>query len=360
MMIKRILGLLCLTLMYCSSDDNPQNTQPQDITPTNLLIHIDKSGSSTSMPNGDGSGIVTFVATATDAVSYAFRIDSGQLIPNASGTWLQSFTTPGTTEHTIEAVAYSSSGNTSSVIQQFSIYVEEITGEQLIWSDEFNNDGAPSSSKWTYDIGGNGWGNGEYQFYTARPENVIVENGYLKIIAKRENYGGKEFTSARLISQNLFEFQYGRVEIRAKLPQGAGTWPALWMLGANFSSSGWPTCGEMDIMEHWGSNQNIISGATHTPSSYGNTVNKGEVNIPGVSEDFHLYGINWSSEKLEFTVDGSVFYTYNPPVKNDSTWPFDQDFFLICNVAMGSFWETVDPNFVESTMEVDYIRVYQE
>ncbi len=149
------------------------------------------------------------------------------------------------------------------------------------------------------------------------------------------------------------------MEIRAKLPTGGGTWPALWMLGANYPSVGWPTCGEIDIMEHWGSNQNVISGATHTPSSFGNTVNKGEINVPGVSNDFHLYGLNWSSEKLEFTVDGSIFYTYNPAIKDSATWPFDQDFFFILNVAMGSFWDTIDPNFVESTMEIDYIRVYQ-
>ena len=229
----------------------------------------------------------------------------------------------------------------------------------MIWSDEFETAGTPNSTKWTYDIGGSGWGNGEYQYYTSRPENVIVQDGFLKIIAKKENYMGKEYTSARLISRDLFEFQYGRVEIRAKLPTGGGTWPALWMLGANYTSVGWPSCGEMDIMEHWGSNQNVISGATHTPSSSGNTVNKGEVNVPGVSDNFHLYGLNWSSEKLEFTVDGAIFYTYNPAIKDGATWPFDQDFFFILNVAMGSFWDTIDPNFVESSMEIDYIRVYQ-
>ncbi len=358
-MIKRLLGVMCLTLMYCSSDDNNQTGTPQEITPSNLIININKSGSSSLLPNGDGSGVVSFEASATDAISYAFRLDSGQLIPSSSGSWIQIFTIPGETAHTIEVVAYSSTGNTASLTQQFTIYVQEITGEQLIWSDEFDTAGTPNSSKWTYDIGGSGWGNGEYQYYTSRPENVIVQDGFLKITAKKENYMGKEYTSARLISRDLFEFEYGRVEIRAKLPTGGGTWPALWMLGANYPSVGWPTCGEIDIMEHWGSNQNVISGATHTPSSFGNTVNKGEINVPGVSNDFHLYGLNWSSEKLEFTVDGSIFYTYNPAIKDSATWPFDQDFFFILNVAMGSFWDTIDPNFVESTMEIDYIRVYQ-
>lgn len=360
MMIRRLLGVMCFTLMYCSSDDSTQTVTPQEITPSNLLININKSGASSLLPNGDGSGTVSFEASATDAVSYAFRLDAGQLIPSASGTWIQTFTTPGETEHTIEVVAYSSSNNSISLTEQFTIYVEEITGEQLVWFDEFDTAGAPDPSKWTYDIGGSGWGNGEYQYYTSRPENVIVQDGLLKIMAKKENYMGKEYTSARLISMDLYEFQYGRVEIRAKLPTGAGTWPALWMLGANYPSVGWPSCGEMDIMEHWGSNQDVISSATHTPSSSGNTVNKGEIHVAGVSDNFHLYGLNWSAEKLEFTVDGSIFYTYNPAIKDRATWPYDQDFFFLINVAMGSFWESVDPNFIESTLEVDYIRVYQE
>ena len=234
---------------------------------------------------------------------------------------------------------------------------------ELVWEDEFLFNGAPSSSRWSYDLGtgNNGWGNNEEQFYTDRTDNVFIENGILNIIAKRESFSGSQFTSARIKTQDKFEFTYGKVEIKAKLPNGKGTWPALWMLGANFPEVGWPTCGELDIMEHVGNNQNVVQASIHTPSSFGCTINTGSLTVPGVSNEFHVYEMEWTEDLVSFSVDGSKYYTYQPDVQNGDTWPFNTDQFLIFNVAMGgSLGGAIEAGFTESRMQVDYIKVYQE
>jgi beta-glucanase (GH16 family) len=192
----------------------------------------------------------------------------------------------------------------------------------------------------------------------------------LSIIAKREVFTDqghtKQFTSARLNSK--FAFTYGRVEVRAKLPTGVGTWPAIWMLGTNIIETGaywtlqgngtvnWPYCGEVDIMEHWGDNQNFVQSAMHTPSSFGNTVNLGGQMVPTASTDFHVYAVDWSETKMVFSVDGVVHYTYNPPVRDANTWPFDDDQYILLNIAIQP---SIAPSFSQSAMEIDYVRVYQ-
>lgn len=228
----------------------------------------------------------------------------------------------------------------------------------LIWSDEFDTDGAPDSTKWGHDLGWgvNGWGNFEEQYYTDSPENIIVENGVLKITAKAQNFGGKNYTSARIKSQGKFEFTYGKVEFRAKLPTGGGTWPALWMLGANFESVGWPSCGEIDVMEHVGNQQDIIHGTLHLPGNSGGNAVGNSINVPGVSDEFHIYSVIWTPQIIKFYVDGQQYHTF----VNNSSVPFNHDFFLIMNVAMGgNFGGDIQAGFVESSMEVDYVRVYQ-
>lgn len=245
---------------------------------------------------------------------------------------------------------------------------------QLVWSDEFDGEGAIDTDKWFHQTrlpAGDSWFNGEIQHYTDREENARVENGVLHLTARRETFTDqgvtKQFTSARLNSK--FAFTYGRVEIRAKLPTGVGTWPAMWMLGKNISETGaywqtqgfgttsWPACGEIDIMEHWGDNQNFVVSATHTPSSFGNTINKGGRTIPAVSSDFHVYALEWTPQQLIFSVDDIVHYVYNPPVKNANTWPFDAEQYLLLNIAIQS---KISPSFSRSAMEVDYVRVYQD
>lgn len=234
--------------------------------------------------------------------------------------------------------------------------------ERLEWSDEFNDDGQPSSQKWNYDIGtGNwGWGNGEQQYYTQRESNVTISEGTLKIKAKKETYSGSAYTSARMKTQGKYSFIYGKVEVRAKLPKGGGTWPAIWMLGNNISTVSWPACGEIDIMEHKGNDVGNISSAIHNTSGSGATPYFNEQYIADVTDEFHIYGITWTPNKIEFTVDGNIHYTYNPNSKNKENWPFNKSQFLILNVAMGgTLGGNIAPNFTEGTMEIDYVRVYR-
>ncbi|MBD0778687.1 glycoside hydrolase family 16 protein [Maribacter sp. ANRC-HE7] len=238
----------------------------------------------------------------------------------------------------------------------------DVTYSNLIWSDEFDTDGAPDTTKWTYDIGtgSNGWGNNESQYYTNRVDNVTISEGTLKITAKKESYEGSEYTSARMKTQDLFEFTHGRVDVRAKLPAGGGTWPALWMLGANFETVNWPACGEIDIMEHVGNDEGTVHGSIHNASSSGATVNTGETTVSDATSEFHVYSVNWSEDEISFLVDDEIFYTYSPDPKDGDTWPFDTDQFIIMNVAMGgNFGGAIDASFTEATMEVDYVRVYQ-
>ncbi|NND63153.1 MAG: glycoside hydrolase family 16 protein [Flavobacteriaceae bacterium] len=228
----------------------------------------------------------------------------------------------------------------------------------LVWADEFEEDGTPCSDNWTFDIGtgDNGWGNGEFQYYTDRPENAEVTNGVLKITAKAESFQGSNYTSARLISFQKFDFTYGRVEARAKLPTGGGTWPAIWLLGSDFETNTWPGCGEIDIMEHVGNQQDIIFSSLHYPGNSGGNAATESINVPGVSDEFHIYAVEWTADEIQFSVDGNVYHTFS----NNANLPFESDFFLILNVAMGgNFGGPIDPNFVESSMEIDYIRVYQ-
>jgi len=227
------------------------------------------------------------------------------------------------------------------------------TYEDLVWSDEFDVDGAPDATKWTYDLGAGGWGNQELQTYTNNAENVIVENGLLKIMAKAD---GSSYTSARLKSENLYEFTYGRVEIRAKLPAATGTWPALWMLGADYETNTWPGCGEIDIMEQTGQDKNEVLATVHHPAVSPGSGDTGSMALPTSTTEFHNYSVDWTPEQITFLIDGELFRS----VPNAPDLPFDSDFFMIMNIAMGgTLGGTVDPGFTEDVMEVDYVRVYQ-
>ena len=234
----------------------------------------------------------------------------------------------------------------------------EVDYTNLVWSDEFNIDGAPDAAKWNYDLGrgDNGWGNNEKQNYTQAASNVIVQGGSLKITAKKEASGGAEYSSTRLKTDGKFKFTYGKIEIRAKLPIGKGTWPAIWMLGSNFATNPWPACGEIDIMEHVGNNQNVILSTLHYPGHFGGGGNTGSKTIPNVSTEFHVYKAIWSPKSVTTYVDDVQIHK----VANDATLPFNSDFFLILNVAMGgNLGGAIDPAFTQSTMEIDYVKVFQ-
>ncbi|GAL90741.1 glycoside hydrolase family 16 protein [Jejuia pallidilutea] len=349
------LTVILLSFVACSSSDN-EIIEPK--APSNLSISGVKVGADGNNPNGDGSGVVNFTISATNATYYKVLINN-ETLEFSENTFSYTFSQPGTNEYEIIVAAYNSSGNTS-ITYSITVYVQ--TELSLIWQDEFDTDGAPDASKWGYNTGtgDNGWGNNESQYYTNRLDNAKVEGGVLKITAKKEDFSGSEYTSARLLTAGKFEFTYGRVDVRAKLPAGGGVWPAIWMLGANFGTVGWPACGEIDIMEYVGNSPGQISSALHTPSSFGATVNYKATSISNETTEFHIYSAIWTESSITFLLDDVEYYTYNPSTKNDATWPFYNNQFLILNIAMGgNLGGTIDPNFDTSTMEIDYVRVYQ-
>ena len=242
----------------------------------------------------------------------------------------------------------------------------------LIWSDEFSTpDGStPDPTKWTYDLGGKGWGNHELETYTNRKENAHIEKGNLVITAQKETYTGadgitRDYTSARLKTQGLFVQTYGRIEARIKIPEGQGMWPAFWMLGQDIPTAGWPKCGEIDIMENIGKEPDRVHGSLHGPSTTARTSDLTSIfTLPAgqnFADDFHLYAVEWSPDIVRFYVDANLYATFR-----SSDWPaggkwvFDHPFFLILNLAVGGNWPgppDASSKFPQ-TMLVDYVRVY--
>lgn len=264
------------------------------------------------------------------------------------------------------------------LIGQFCFSQVDVVYSDLVWSDEFSTNGAVNSTNWFHQTqlpAGGSWFNNEVQHYTNQLTNSFVNGGFLNIVAKKEPYTDqgitKQYTSARLNSK--FAFKYGRVDVRAKLPIDSGTWPAIWMLGKNVNEDGayfdatygtvdWPACGEIDIMEHGITPSqpiNYIQSALHTPSSFGNTTNIGGAIASNLATDFHIYSMNWSPNQISFLLDGVVFYTYNPAVKNASNWPFNSEQYILLNIAMGGVAGNINSNYTQSAMVVDYVRVYQ-
>lgn len=235
---------------------------------------------------------------------------------------------------------------------------------QLVWSDEFDIDGLPDGAKWGYDVGGSGWGNNELEYYTdARLENARVANGNLTIEARKENFGGRIYTSARLLTKNKAQWTYGNFVIRAKLPTGTGMWPAIWLLSAN-EPLHWPDDGELDIMEEVGFNQNVIYGTSHNKLYNGaNGLQKGgNVFISGADTAFHIYSMEWTNTNIKWAVDSIVYFTYSNPGNSAGAWPYYKDFFMILNVAVGGNWggiKGVDDSIFPQQMVIDYVRIYQ-
>lgn len=335
-----IMFFSLLSLFACTK---PADSGGTNTAPTNLVVNATVSS--------DNSGNVSFTATATNAVSFEYDFGNGVYQSVANGTVNYKYPTSG--NYTVNVTAKSSSGLTAGKSLQVAVNV----ALSLVWSDEFNTPGAPDPAKWGYDIGtgSNGWGNNELQYYTNRAENASVSNGTLKITAKRENFNNMAFTSARLLTKNKFSTRYGKIEVRAKLPAGVGTWPAIWMLGNNIDAVGWPACGEIDIMEHKGSDLNRVYGTLHYPGHFGGNGSGTTINVPTATTDFNIYAVEWSAATIRFSVNGNVFYTFN----NNNTVPFNQPFFIILNVAMGgTFGGPVEASFNSAAMEIDYVRVY--
>ncbi|HJZ40387.1 MAG TPA: glycoside hydrolase family 16 protein [Bacteroidales bacterium] len=237
---------------------------------------------------------------------------------------------------------------------------------EMVWSDEFEYTGLPDSTSWAYDVGGHGWGNQEKQYYTGgRIENARVENGMLIIEARKETWDSNSYTSARLVTRDKKEWLYGRFEIRAKLPRGTGTWPALWMLAAahSYGEGYWPHNGEIDIMEHVGFNQGSVHASTHSLKYFWQigTQRTDTIISPDVSDAFHNYILEWYPEKLQVIMDDSLYFTSLNDGTGWEAWPFDKPFYLILNIAVGGAWggqKGVDDSVWPQRMEVDYVRVY--
>jgi hypothetical protein len=240
-------------------------------------------------------------------------------------------------------------------------------GYNLVWADEFDGT-ALNTADWTYEMGdgcpGNcGWGNNEKQYY--REDNTSIVNGNLVITAKKQKFGTKDYTSSRLITKGKKQFKYGRIDIRAALPEGKGLWPALWMLGSNIDAVSWPACGEIDIMELAGDLPNRVVGTVH----FGANVSQHQyISMPkylsgtaNFQDEFHVFSINWVADKIEFLVDNEVFHTITPASLNGAAYPFNKNFFFVFNVAVGGTFPG-DPNNTTpfpQNMIVDYVRVFQ-
>jgi hypothetical protein len=350
--LRSLTALLFAFFILLSCKKAGADNVPAKTIPGNLVV--------SSLVTNDSSGIVTFTAKADNAVTYNYDFGNGENANSSTGEISYQYTSEGTHTYTVTITATSSNGGSV----KKSITVGVITGppfQKLFWAEEFDKDGTPDPAKWGYNLGdgcpGNcGWGNNELEWYTNKPENVIVEGGLLKIKAIKETSNGKNYTSARMVSQDKFSFKYGKVEVRAKLPEGIGTWPAIWMLGSDIGTVSWPACGEIDIMEHLGRDLNKIYGTLHYPGHSGGSADGSTTVISNATSEFHIYSLEWSASALKIFVDGVLFHT----TVNYRGIPFNHDFFFILNVAMGGgFAGAVDAAFTNATMEVDYVRVYK-
>lgn len=233
-------------------------------------------------------------------------------------------------------------------------------GRTLIWEENFNGLQL-DETVWNFEQGDGcpaicGWGNNERQIYTK--DNHFLKDGNLIIQARKEN---NVYTSSRITTKEKKQFQYGRIEARAKLPLGKGLWPAFWMLGANISQVGWPKCGEIDILEYVGKEPHIVFTSLHTQDSHGNTINTKRTNFPKIEEGFHIYAIDWTKDKIDFFVDDMLVYTFQPEIKSENTWPYNHPFFLLINLAVGGNFggPEVDDSIFPQNFNIDYIKVYQ-
>lgn len=234
----------------------------------------------------------------------------------------------------------------------------------IAWAEEFNYSGKPDTTKWGYDLGGNGWGNNELEYYTNAASNASVSNGNLNITARKESFNGMNYTSARIVTKNKFDFLYGRIEAKAKLPAGKGTWPAIWMLPTDFAYGNWPNSGEFDIMEHVGYDSNVIHVTAHT-AAFNFKQNNQKTGVKTVDDAFtayHLYRMDWTPYAVRGYVDDVLVLTYVNDGSGSSEWPFDKRFHLLLNVAFGGDWggaKGIDDSNFPVTMLVDYIHYYK-
>ncbi len=369
---------LFFLLIGCENDKISTTDSEESTVPTDLTLDISLQGWGQSNPHGNGSGVAQFKATATNASRFDFRVDNGTVLKSSSGELGYTFSKEGTHPYKVKAIAYSDTDLSDSISKVINVRVAPPTkyGMTQVWEDEFDYNSEIDVNKWHYQVipildNNTNWANGEVQHYTDRKANSYVSEGTLKIVAKKENYTfrgvTKNYTSARLNSK--FVFKYGRVDIRAKLPAEAGTWPAFWTLGTNinevgnyhgstYGGVGWPRCGEIDIMEQRGDDKNTLIGHLH----WGNTDDGvydndgGTKTIQNASTSFNLYSLIWNKDEIKILFNDEVFYQH----PNTTKMPYDNQHYVLFNIAMGgTLGGAIPHNFTQSVMEVDYIRIYQ-
>ncbi len=347
--------ILSFFLLGCKTDPAVQ------LPPTNL--------EATATISADGSGLVTFKASSENATNFQFFFGDDSSIESTDGNASHSYKV--SEVYVVKVIAYSK--DNLSIDKEIKVQVKvsiptvgystptSYAGLSLVWQDEF--DGTTlNASNWEYEFGGSGWGNNELQYY--QEQNTVVEDGLLIIKAKRESVGGKIYTSSRIITQDKYDFKYGRVDIRAKLPKGQGIWPALWMLGANFSTLGWPKCGEIDIVEMIGGtgNDNKVYGTVHWDNSGSHAQYGGSQSLTNgqlFADEFHVFTIVWDASFITWYLDDVKYHVID--ITPDGLSELREDAFFIFNVAVGGNWPgspdgaTQFPQF----MAVDYVRVFQ-
>jgi beta-glucanase (GH16 family) len=233
----------------------------------------------------------------------------------------------------------------------------------VAWADEFDTDGAPDPAKWGYDVGGGGWGNNELEYYTNTTNNASISGGILSITAKKESLGGMGYTSSRMVSKQPTDMLYGRIEVKAKLPAGKGTWPAIWMLPNDYAYGSWPNSGEVDIMEMVGYDPNNVHFSVHDQTNFGGNSKTSTLNIPTAMTDYHLYRCDWTPDGIKGYYDDVLVFTFlNDKGGSSATWPFDKPFHILLNLAIGGDWggvQGVDDTIFPATMQVDYVHYYK-
>lgn len=364
----RIIFLVQLSLIFISCEN--KDATPDVVAPSNLVVDVDV--------NDDQSGLVTITANASNSKYYEFEFGENQSqFPEKDfdGIIQYTYSTSGTyiivvRAHADEEVFIQTSVTVDVVVTEPSKFPasgyttpETYTGYNLVWRDEFDGD-VLNSDYWTHEIGtgNNGWGNNELQYY--RAQNTTIEEGNLIIEARKENFGGRNYTSSRIITKDKKSFKYGRVDICAALPKGQGIWPALWMLGSNFSTVGWPACGEIDIMEMIGGpgNDNTVHGTVHwshngSHASYGQSYS-----LPSgiLADKWHVFSIIWNENTITWFIDDIQYNIID--ITPTGLSEFREEFFFIFNVAVGGNWPG-SPNSATvfpQRMAVDYIRVFQK
>ena len=353
MKVHFLVFFLIILFIACSGSEPNPSTPAEAFSANFSYATINKT---------DSVNYLVFKANTKGAyksLAWTFS-DDGESIQNDT---VVTYYFPKKGTYSVQLTLWDSQGGAVSTSQTITIAADDpnYVPYKLIWSDEFDGD-TLNTNNWTNET--NVDVNNEWETYT-NGKNLTIKDGILTITAQKVGTGQKkgDYTSGRINSNGKKTFLYGRMEIRAKLPAGRGTWPATWMLGANIGTAGWPACGELDIMEQVGYDPLWIHGSIHTPSSYGNTVNTAKVEIADCETAFHVYGMTWTPDKIEFYVDNpdSPYYTYNPSIKNSSTWPFDKPCFFILNLAIGGDWggvDGVDDSIFPVSMQIDYVRVY--